>query len=205
MSSARILVVDEDRDCLRTLRSILEVHEVESFLSASEALDRLERSHFDLVVAEQNIARIHGESFLDLAQKVQPNIAVILVTCFGTIETAVAAMRQGAFDYLSKPIVEEELRLAVQRGLDQQALLEENSKLKAQLDRHRRLDNIVGTSKKMAHIFEVVESVAPTKATVLLSGESGTGKSILARAIHNLSKRKAEPFVEVNCGALPDT
>jgi len=172
--------------------------------SADRALDLLEATGFDIMVAEQDL-EIEGRSLLSRAADLRTDLAIILTTGFGTIETAVSAMRQGAFDYLSKPIVPEELRLSVQRSLEQRALVAENSKLKAQLTRHRQLDGILGSSAKMTAIFEVVESVAPTRATVLITGASGTGKSVMARVIHNRSSCKDGPFLEVNCGALPDT
>jgi DNA-binding NtrC family response regulator len=131
--------------------------------------------------------------------------AVILLTGFGTIESAVEAIRLGAFDYLSKPVIDDELEFTIQRALGQRRIIEENKQLKAQLDQRFGLGNIIGRDYKMVKMFDLIESVADTRTTVLILGESGTGKTLLARAIHQLSTRREKPFVEVACGALPDT
>jgi DNA-binding NtrC family response regulator len=134
-----------------------------------------------------------------------PNLVVILITGYGTIETAVEAIRAGAFDFLTKPLIDEELELALDRALKTRVVLEENKNLKAQLDLRFGMENIVGHDHRMLKVFDVIDSVADTKATVLISGESGTGKSLVARAIHRHSTRRDRPFVEVACGALPET
>ena len=205
--ASHILLVDGDpgyidclTNCLRTAN-----YSVETAEEGSLALQKLEEQNFDLVILEQSLKDGLGMDFLKAARKMQPLLSIIMIAGFGTIEDAVTAMRAGAFDYLSKPIMNEELLYTVQRAMEQRALLEENRQLKAQLDRHRKLDNIIGTSEKMSHIFEVVESVAETRATVLITGESGTGKTQMARAIHQHSPRRDMPFVVVNCGALPDS
>ncbi|MCA9312302.1 MAG: sigma-54-dependent Fis family transcriptional regulator, partial [Phycisphaerales bacterium] len=128
-----------------------------------------------------------------------------MLTGYGTIEAAVEAIRDGAFDYLSKPIVDSELRIAVQKALRQQALVAENTRLHSQLSQRFGLRNLVGGDYRLVKAFELVEAVAPSKATVLITGESGTGKSMLARTIHAQSNRRNQPFVEIHCGSIPET
>ena len=207
MHSGRILLVERGgslgpslSDCLAAAGA-----SVETCRASDDAIDRLAKAKFDIVIVDDEIGDVGGVGFVSQARTTSPDTAIILVSGFGTIESAVLAMREGAFDYLSKPVVEDELRLAVQRALAQQAIVAENRTLKRALHRHRKLDNIVGTTGQMSKIFEVVEAVAATRATALLTGESGTGKTMLARTLHNLSPRADGPFVEVNCGALPDT
>ena len=128
-----------------------------------------------------------------------------MLTGYGTVESAVEAIRQGAFDFLTKPLIDEELDMAIQRALNQRQVLEENKTLKAQLDLRFGMENIVGHDHRMLKIYDMIDSVADTRATVLITGESGTGKSMIARAIHRRSGRRDRPFVEVACGALPET
>ncbi len=203
----RILIVDPDPRSAKTLGGGLAEagFEVASLEDGNEALDLLRRKAFDLILADQDMGSIRGIEFIRKARTVRPESIVILLTGFGTIEEAVEAMRVGAFDYLAKPIVEDQLGLAIQRALEKKKLLEENRDLKEEINRRRSLKDMIGTSERMGRIFETIESVAPTRATVLITGESGTGKTRLARTIHALSKRNDHPFVEVNCGALPDT
>src|SRR5205814_8495192 len=135
----------------------------------------------------------------------QPQTTVILVTGYATIETGIEALRAGAFDLLTKPLIDEELGMAIDRALAQREVVEENQKLKAQLDLRFGLENIVGHDHRMQRVFDMVDRIADTKATVLVTGESGTGKSLLARAIHRRSSRREQAFVEVACGAMPET
>jgi DNA-binding NtrC family response regulator len=129
----------------------------------------------------------------------------IVITAYGTIESAVEAIKMGAYDYLTKPLADDEVRLVVQRALQQQSLLRENRTLKQQLGMRYSLDNIVGHDYRMLKVFDLVETVADTKTTVLITGESGTGKSLIARAIHHRSDRSSKPFIEVSCGAIPES
>ncbi|MBL8757339.1 MAG: sigma-54-dependent Fis family transcriptional regulator [Phycisphaerae bacterium] len=134
-----------------------------------------------------------------------PGTVVLMLTGYGTIEQAVEAIRLGAADYLTKPVVDDELRMALERALRQQALLSENRALKAQLDERFGLDSIVGSDPRMLRTYDLIQAVAPTKTTVLMSGESGTGKSLIAHAIHLRSPRRDKPFVELACGSIPET
>jgi DNA-binding NtrC family response regulator len=146
-----------------------------------------------------------GFELLDLLKKNYPQTVAIVITGYGTIESAVRAIKNGAYDYLTKPIIDDELRLAIERALKQQSLISENERLRLQLEQKYSLESIISHNYKMAKIFELVEAVADTSTTILMAGPSGTGKSMLARAIHYRSSRRNEPFVEVSCGALPET
>lgn len=148
---------------------------------------------------------IDGFELLRVVRKRFPEIVNIVITGYGTIESAVEAIKMGAYDYLNKPIVEEEIIMLVTRALEQQALIQENRHLKEQLRSQYGLKNIVGHDYKMLKVFDLIEAVADNKATVLITGQSGTGKSLIARAIHHRSHRMDKPCVEVSCGALPET
>ncbi len=206
-TAPRILVADEDSISVQTHAEWLKEagYLVHSASAGQEALELLGNHRFELLISEQGLEDREG---LDLVQEVRtryPKMPVLMVTAFGTIEDGVRATRAGVFDYLTKPVMKEEFLLSVERAQEQAALLEENQSLRNQLSRHRKLDGIIGPSERMGHIFEVVESVAETRATVLVLGESGTGKTLLARTIHEHSDRTDSPFIEVNCGALPDS
>ncbi len=206
-TSGSLLVVDDDRyiqnamaDYLRSLG-----HRTETATTCQEAIERMEEFPFEVVVCDVNLPDQDGFHLLTWAREHAPETAVILLTGFGTIESAVEAIRMGAFDYLTKPVIDEELRFSIDRALGQRAILVENRKLKAQLTQRFGLSSIVGKDYKMLRMFELIESVADTRTTVLILGESGTGKTMTARSIHQLSNRADSPFVEVACGALPDT
>jgi len=168
------------------------------------ALQRSLDEDFDVVVAEVHLPGLDGLSLLQQVREHKPETAVILLTAFGTVEDAVDAMRRGAADFLSKPYTQEQIRLSVERSLEHAALIRQNRELRDALDDRVHLDNLVASDPVMAKITKTVRAVAPSRATVLLTGESGSGKTLLARSLHSLSKRATEPFIEVNCGALPD-
>jgi DNA-binding NtrC family response regulator len=146
-----------------------------------------------------------GFDLLGHIRQKRPETSVIMLTGYGTVEAAVEAIRQGAFDFLTKPLIDEELEMAIQRALSQREVIEENKALKAQLDLRFGMENVVGHDHRMLKIYDMIDSVADTRATVLITGESGTGKSMIARAIHRRSGRRDKAFVEVACGALPET
>jgi len=168
-------------------------------------LTMLEEDHYCLVITDVNLPDGDGLELLDTIKRNYPQTVVIVITGYGTIDSAVRAIKSGAYDYLTKPIIDDELRLAVERAVTQQSLMSENENLRSQLERKHRLENIISHNYKMAKIFDLVEAVADSKTTILMTGPSGTGKSMLARAIHHNSSRRDRPFVEVSCGALPET
>ena len=205
-TSGSLLVVDDDRHIQNAMADYLRSlgHRTETASTCGEAIERMEEFPFEVVVCDVNLPDKDGFELLQWSRENDPETAVILLTGFGTIESAVEAIRMGAFDYLTKPVIDEELNLSIERAIGQRQLMQENKKLKAQLDEKHGLSNIVGKDYKMLRMFELIESVADTRTTVLILGESGTGKTMTARSVHQLSNRADKPFVEVACGALPD-
>jgi len=207
MRQKNILVIDDDKIILDSLCEFLSL---EGFRTSGaetlkSALDRLEEENFCLVLTDVNLPDGDGLELLEIIRRNYPQTVVLVITGYGTIESAVKAIKQGAYDYLTKPIIDDELRLAVERAFKQQSLISENESLRLRLQRKHRLENIISHNYKMAKIFDLVEAVADTTTTILMAGPSGTGKSMLARAIHHRSSRGNKPFVEVSCGALPET
>ncbi len=165
----------------------------------------LEGGQTELLLADINMPGIKPADFLREVRRRFPQVVVIVITSYGSIGGAVEATKIGAFDYLTKPIVDEEIRVVVEKAARQQSLLFENHALRQQLDLRFGLENVIGHDHKMLKIFDLVDAVTDSRTTVLMTGESGTGKSLLARAIHHRSPRRDKPFVEVSCGALPES
>jgi DNA-binding NtrC family response regulator len=203
----RLLILDEDRIILQSLSQFLsrEGYDVRVTDRAQDALATLETGQIELLLTDVNMPGLKQADFLRDVRRRFPQVVIIVITSYGSIEGAVEATKMGAFDYLTKPIVDDEIRVIVEKAVRQQSLLFENQTLRQQLDLRFGLENIVGHDYKMLKIFDLVEAVADSRTTVLMSGESGTGKSLLARAIHHRSQRRDKPFVEVSCGALPET
>jgi DNA-binding NtrC family response regulator len=201
------MILDEDRIMLQSLSQFLrrEGYDVRTSDRADEMLRQLEASPAEVLLADINMPGIDASDFLRDIRRRFPQLVVIVITGYGSIEGAVEATKIGAFEYLTKPIVDDEIRVIVEKAVRQQALLFENQTLKQQLDLRFGLENIIGHDYKMLKIFDLVEAVADSRTTVLMSGESGTGKSLLARAIHYRSPRRDKPFIEISCGALPET
>jgi DNA-binding NtrC family response regulator len=207
MKNENILVIDDDRIILDSLCEFLRVEGFEAVGAETfkEALAKLAEEDYCLVITDVNLPDGNGLDLLHTIRRDYPQTVTIVITGYGTIESAVQAIKLGAYDYLTKPIVDDDLRLAVERAIKQQALVSENENLRQQLEQKFSLENIISHHYKMAKIFDLVEAVADSKTTILMAGPSGTGKSMLARAIHHRSGRGNEPFVEVSCGALPET
>jgi DNA-binding NtrC family response regulator len=180
-------------------------YDLDATASYLDALERLRGRAFDLVLADVRLSDGDGLDLLEQIRRNWPGTPVILMTGYGSADGAIEAIHAGAFDYVTKPLIDEELRMAIERALSQRSVQRENDNLRAQLDRRYGMDNIVGRDPRMLKVFEMINSVADTRATVLVTGESGTGKSMIARAIHRRSGRLKGPFVEVACGALPET
>jgi DNA-binding NtrC family response regulator len=204
---ARLLILDEDRIILQSLSQFLrrEGYEVLTADTVEGALTILESGPIELLLVDVSLPGIKPAEFLRDMRRRYPEVVIVVITSFGSIEGAVEATKTGAFDYLTKPIVDEEIRVVVEKAVRQQALMFENQTLKQQLDMRFGIENVVGHDYKMLKIFDLVTAVADGRTTVLMTGESGTGKSLLARAIHHRSTRRDKPFVEVSCGALPET
>jgi DNA-binding NtrC family response regulator len=205
--SARILVVDDDEIILTSLSEFLrlEGYGVATARTYAEASAHLAAAQFEVAIADVSMPEVDGIELLKMIRNRYPDTAVIMVTGYGTIENAVDAIKRGAFDYMTKPIIDDEIKLVVERALRQQSLTAENRDLRRQLAERYSLENIIGNDYKMLKVFDLIEAVADTPTTVLITGESGTGKSMVARAIHQRSLRRDKPFVEVACGALPET
>jgi len=203
----RILVLDEDRIILQSLAQFLrrEGYEVLTSDNAEQAVARMENGPVELLLVDVNMPGIKASDFLREMKRRLPHVVLVVITGYGSIEGAVEATKMGAFDYLTKPIVDDEIRVVVEKAVRQQSLLFENQTLKQQLDLRFGIENVVGHDYKMLKIFDLVDAVADSRTTALMTGESGTGKSLLARAIHHRSPRRDKPFVEVSCGALPET
>jgi DNA-binding NtrC family response regulator len=207
MKPASLLLVDDDRHVLHSMADWLREigFRVDTAAGVTDAKTALDRRGFDLILVDVRLPDGDGFDVLAHSRQKHPDTPVVLITGYGSVETAVDAIRAGAFDFLTKPIIDEELEMSIRRALNQRKLVEENRNLAAQLDARYGLEHIVGHDRRMTRVFEMIDSVADTKATVLITGESGTGKSMIARAIHRRSSRRDGPFVEVACGALPET
>ena len=202
-----LLVVDDDMIILDSLCEFLglEGYSATGARTIAQAKKALSERRFAVVLSDVNLSNGSGFDLLDFIKTNYPQTVVVMITGYGTIESAVEAIKKGAYDYLTKPIVDDDLRLAVERASRQQALMNENQQLRRQLENKYSLDNVISQDYKMARVFELIEAVADSKTTILMTGPSGTGKSMLARAIHYRSSRKNGPFVEVSCGALPES
>ncbi len=202
-----LLLIDDDQHVLSSMADWLcdQGYPTDTAASFAEAIAAIDRKAYDLVLVDIRLADGDGFDILAYCRQHHRETTVIMITGYGTVESAVEAIRAGAFDFLTKPLIDEELEMAIERALNQRRVIEENKSLKAQLDMRFGMENIVGSDHRMQKIYDMVDSVADTRATVLITGESGTGKSLVARAIHRRSGRRDKPFVEVACGALPET
>ncbi len=203
---AKLLVVENEPALLGLLSTLLkgEMHEVTPAKSGEEALVLLEKQSFDLVLSDIRMGKVDGMELLRRARELVPSMPVIMLTAYGTVSTAVDALKLGAFDYLTKPFKIDELLHTVRRALEYNRAMQENAVLKAQIETRYRMGNIVAESPSMQKVCEMIRRVGPTDATVLITGESGTGKEIVAKAIHASSTRKDKLFLPVNCAALPE-
>lgn len=207
IDTPRILITEPDPNYRESYASILAElsQDITVVAAGGEALELISDSVFDVVISDLELTDMAGMEFLRKAHAVQEDLSVIMMAAFGSVEDAVEAMRLGASDFLTKPFSNEQLRVAVDNATRTHRLLVENHDLKEALDDRLRIDNIVATDQAMLRVLKSVKAVAPAKTTVLITGESGTGKTLLARAIHRHSPRADGPFIEVNCGALPDS
>ncbi len=207
MQAAKILVVDDDAVARELLAEALkkEGYDVEAFGSGEEAIARGREGRVDLVLTDIRMGAVDGLTVLREFKRMSQDTAIVVLTAFGSLEGAIEAIKQGAYDYLAKPFKKEEIKLVVQRSLDHCRLLRENTKFREELKSKDEWSPLVGSSPAMLEVYKLVARVSESKSTVLLQGESGTGKELIARAIHGNSPRRDKPFVPVNCGALPDT
>jgi DNA-binding NtrC family response regulator len=207
VSRGNVLVVDDDLIECRSLSEFLKLDgfQVDSATSGHDALEKLKQSGFDIVLTDVNMPEITGFDLLHEVNEHYPDTAVILITGYGQIEGAVRAIKEGAYDYITKPLIDDGVKMIINRALEQQELKKENIQLKRQLGLLVGGGDIIGRDHKMRKIAELIESVADSRATVMITGESGVGKTLVARAIHAQSDRKDKPFIEVSCGSLPES
>lgn len=207
MSSGKILVIDDEQRMCQLLKAALQAdqHQVDMAFDGEYGLSKIESDGYDVVITDLKMPDKSGMDILEFVKSKNPSTEVILMTAYATAQTAVEAMKKGAYDYVIKPFEMTEIRLKVSHILEKKQLAQENITLKEKLKDKYSLTNMVGTSGNMQNVYKMVQKVAPSDATVIIRGESGTGKELVAHAIHELSPRKDQPFIAVNCGALPES
>ena len=203
---ARILLVDDEPSILNVLSTLMksEGHESIAVRGGEKAQEILLSEYFDLMISDIRMSPLDGMQLLKIAHRERPQMAVIMLTAYGSVETAVQAMKEGAFDYVTKPFKVDELLLTVQRALEFTRVRNENDDLRRQLDARYEFENIIAESPAMRRVCEIISRVARTDATILITGESGTGKELVAQAIHAHSARRGRKFLPINCAALPE-
>ena len=203
---AKILIVDDELSIVDSLKALLnrEGHEISTSSDGGEALRKLKENVYDLLITDIRLPEVDGISLLRQARELQSHLAVIVITAYAKVDNAVEAMKNGAFDYVTKPFKFDELLLTVQRALTYEQTLAENEVLKSSLDTHFHFNSLVGDSEAMRRVYKLIEKVARTNSTVLITGSSGTGKELVAKALHTASPRSENPFVTVNCTAMPE-
>jgi DNA-binding NtrC family response regulator len=207
MNQPRILIIDDDADLLRLVQEELvrEGFDVTIAVTGTEGLRMLRDQPVDVVVTDLRMEHIDGMEILRAAADLRPEAKVIVITAFGSMASAIEAMKAGAFDYLSKPFEIEELTLAVQKAMEVTRLRRENVLLRGEIERRYQFGNLIGASKGMQEVFDLIRRVAATDISVLITGESGTGKELVAKAIHYNSARRQCRFVPINCAGIPET
>jgi len=202
-----ILIVDDEKNYRLVMEALLtkEGYQVLTASSGEESLAVLKEADVDLVVTDMKMPGLDGLQLLGALKERLPDLPIIIMTAYGTVDKAVEAMKKGAFDYITKPFENEQMLLSVARALELSRLVRQNRMLQGQVASRYGFESLVGQSRSMREVYALIEKVAPTKTTVLVDGESGTGKELIARAIHHRSLRRDKPFVSVNCSALTET
>jgi DNA-binding NtrC family response regulator len=206
ISKKKILLVEDMEYVLESIKLLLskEGYDVTTATNGSTAIELFKKGQYDLVIADIKMPQMDGMELLQRLKSESPDISVIMMTAFGSIKNSVEAMKMGASDYITKPISSEEIKLIIQKVFEKQDLANEVKTLRKELEGRYKLDNIIGKDQKMQDIYDLILNVASTDATVLITGETGTGKELVARSIHFNSDRKNKPFVPINCGAMPE-
>jgi len=202
-----ILIIDDEHDMLQLLKRSLEPDlncHIVTAQSGKEALRLISQQWFDLVLADIKMPQMNGLELLEVIKRDHPNMTVIMMTAFGGVETAVEAMRNGAYDFISKPFDHETIVVRLEKALERSRLIQENYRLQMECQDRQIFHKLVGNSQVMKRLYETIQMVAKTDLTVLITGESGTGKELVARAVHDLSRRSLNAFVAVNCPTLPE-
>jgi len=207
MQKTSILVVDDEKDICKALNIILtkEGYSVKEAYNGEQAIELIRGENFDLVMTDIKMEKVDGFEVLKEAQRISPDTPVLMMTAFASVGSAVDAMKAGASDYITKPFINDEIRLTVRKVLESNRLQMENLILRQELSqRPQAFPSIIGSSDAMQKIFTVMEKVIPSKSNILITGESGTGKGLVAQAIHESGPRKDKPFISINCGAIPE-
>jgi DNA-binding NtrC family response regulator len=207
MEKPSLLVVDDEKDICLALNILLskEGYIVKEAYNGEEAIERIKKENFDIIMTDIKMEKMDGFEVLSQAQKICPETSVIMMTAFASVGSAVEAMRSGAVDYITKPFINDEIRMTIKRILQSRALQMENQILRQELSqRCEGFANIIGNSEPMQKVFTFMEKVIPNKSNILITGESGTGKGLVAQAIHESGPRKGKPFISINCGAIPE-
>lgn len=204
---SKILIVDDDQTMKNSLLEWFESenHQARAAASGEEAMEMMADESFNIVITDLRMPGIDGLELLRYVRREHRDTEVIIMTAYGSVPTAVNAMKEGAYDYVVKPFAPEEIDMIVKKITDRQSLIRENILLKEQLQARHRFESLIGKSTTMQDIYALIDNIAPTNITVLIQGESGTGKELIAKAIHNASLRKEHPFISVSCGALPES
>lgn len=207
MERARILVADDEESMRFLLREVMtrEGYEVETATNGAEAVHKVQEQDFDLAILDVKMPQMDGLEALREIRQVQPQLTVLMMTAFGSGQTALEAIRQGAYDFFTKPFELDEMRIVVRRALEKQALVRQIANLEQRLRDRVSFDRIIGQSEAMREVYAILEKVVTNDVTVLITGESGTGKELVAQAVHFHSRRKSKPFISVNCAAIPET
>ncbi|GBE00080.1 transcriptional regulatory protein ZraR [bacterium BMS3Abin07] len=203
----KILVVDDERDICRALEFLLsrQGYSIDTAYDGNMALDKLRKSDYDLMITDLKMEGISGIELMEKALEFDSGLTVVIMTAYASVESAVEAMRKGASDYIVKPFVNEDVLLTIKRLIEHRRVVFENQALKRQLSQHMGCKEFIGESSSMQEIFELLEKVIPTKSNILILGESGTGKGMIAEIVHCNSPRKDHPFMSINCAAIPET
>lgn len=207
MVKPNILVVEDEELMRSILRKILEEagFQIRTADSAENALEIFSNTEIDITLTDIRMAGMDGLELLDKIKMIEPEALVIIMTAYSSVDSAIAALRKGAYDYVTKPFVNEDLLQTIKNALRQRELFQENRSLRRELDKHYSFSEIIGNSASLQAVFRLIEKVASTNANILIQGESGTGKELVARAIHHQSQRSDKTFVAINCGALPES
>ncbi|MCJ7547097.1 MAG: sigma-54 dependent transcriptional regulator [Deltaproteobacteria bacterium] len=206
MTKQKILVVDDEKSMCDFLEIMLnkEGYEVTSATSGEKALELLDNNLYSMVLTDVKMPGVDGFEVLRKTKEVSPDTVVLMITAYGSPEGAVTAIKEGAYDYITKPFRVEEVKLTIKKSLERSILIKENIRLRQAVEDRYKFWNLIGKSPKMQRVYELVEKVSQTKANVLIAGESGTGKELVAKAVHFNSARKDRSFVTLNCGAIPE-
>jgi DNA-binding NtrC family response regulator len=201
-----ILIVEDDLEMIELLRDYLKKngYKVDSAANASDAVKKVEETDYDLIISDLMMKDVNGLELLGAVKKIREDAVVIIITAFGTIETAVEAIKRGAYHFITKPFKLSDMNIIIEKAIEEKRIKKENLLLREAVEKRYQFENIIGRSKAMKEVFELIKRVSATNSNVIIYGESGTGKELVAKAVHFNSPRKKMPFIAINCSAIPD-